>query len=785
MEILFYGSFWIYSSLVAILITLYSTSIAIYYRYLFNEILKKLGNYETIEDAIKAKQRELKLLEDEKNKLIEWFNDNKKNATDLEELTKKRNQLIEEIERLQQDFAQKRNDYSNLIEKYTEKEALINAMINNITSYESQIKNLKEDLSQLDEKKKLLDSINNEIIIKTRENEKHENQLHTKVNKINDLDKEILLYTNKFNSLKEEKERIEKSINDQTKDFDRIKKSIDEKTKENNDILETIKLNQNEHNSLIKKMNGEIEEKNRIINRFKGEIMELERKSKALREEADAFNKAVNDSKAEIRSLITQDKNLKDNINTSTQILAEKEKELKKLDDIKIELDDIKIKYNNYSTQLVNIKIENNSYLAKNECLKNEIEKHNEIIKTLSGPSSTHEEPENELLKYKDMYIVPDCLTKYPRTKMNPDNEIKALEKVQKHLELSDLNFSKRVVYSFHTSLKISHIISPFTVLAGISGTGKTLLPIKYAEALGIQSLIVSVQPRWDSPQDLLGFYNYLEKKYKATELLRALINMDQNFMNQKILKYEVPQETLKIRKDMEDRLLLVLFDEMNLARIEHYFSEFLSKLEIKRQIKSKGEISIDDKVRLEINDNIMFVGTMNEDESTHSLSDKVLDRANIIRFAKPNNLSSLHNEKNIGYSEDYITTSDWRNWLKHNENDFNKKKLEKIIEDINTALDKIDRPFGYRVEQAIRYYIMNYPEIEINDNFNNALSDQIEQKILPKFRGIDINLDNSIDALGKIGEIIQQYGDETLIKAFDESKNNSSGMFNWRGVSR
>ena len=65
------------------------------------------------------------------------------------------------------------------------------------------------------------------------------------------------------------------------------------------------------------------------------------------------------------------------------------------------------------------------------------------------------------------------------------------------------------------------------TVLAGVSGTGKSLLPRRYAEAMGLRFLQISVEPRWDSPQDLLGFYNYIEKRYRATDLARALVHMD------------------------------------------------------------------------------------------------------------------------------------------------------------------------------------------------------------------------------------------------------------------
>ena len=120
---------------------------------------------------------------------------------------------------------------------------------------------------------------------------------------------------------------------------------------------------------------------------------------------------------------------------------------------------------------------------------------------------------------------------------------------------------------AFHTALKINDT-SQLTVLAGVSGTGKSLLPRRYAEAMGMHFLPIAVEPRWDSPQDLLGFYNYIEKRYRATDLARSLVHMD-------------PYNTSTLAEGaFRDQMMLVLLDEMNLARVEYYFSEFLSRLE-------------------------------------------------------------------------------------------------------------------------------------------------------------------------------------------------------------
>ena len=106
--------------------------------------------------------------------------------------------------------------------------------------------------------------------------------------------------------------------------------------------------------------------------------------------------------------------------------------------------------------------------------------------------------------------------------------------------------------------------INPISVLAGLSGTGKTQLALQYAKFFNFYSEHVAVQPRWDSKDDLLGFYNFLEKRYQPTELVKALYYFHQS------------------RNNSDSPMMMVILDEMNLARVEYYFSEFLSKLELR-----------------------------------------------------------------------------------------------------------------------------------------------------------------------------------------------------------
>ena len=321
--------------------------------------------------------------------------------------------------------------------------------------------------------------------------------------------------------------------------------------------------------------------------------------------------------------------------------------------------------------------------------------------------------------------------------------------------------------------------------MAGISGTGKTELPRRYAEALGMHFLLMAVQPRWDSPQDMFGFYNFIERRYKATELAQALVRMDRwNHAD---------------KAEYADRMLLVLLDEMNLARIEYYFSEFLSKLEIRRSInpdnpgdRSKAEISLDVGPRMEgqsvprlyVHENVLFVGTMNEDESTQTLSAKVIDRANVLRFGRPEKMIS-DLPKITQISNEYLPVSVWEDWKKPN--DFLEPRahseIEAWIEELNNGLDDIGRPFGYRVNQAIFSYVANYPAVNTQNNHRFAFADQLEQRILPKMRGLDI--DQNRACFITIRDVIEKLEDDELVDAFDKAMDKNDILFSWYGVTR
>ena len=429
------------------------------------------------------------------------------------------------------------------------------------------------------------------------------------------------------------------------------------------------------------------------------------------------------------------------------------------------------------------------------------LKRENEKMGIMLSGSRTGDDQGERLAPFSDLVLTePECLNinKFPNFQKDNRAESEYL------LELKELLFQKhklifpsRVIDAFHASLKC-HSINPLTVLAGVSGTGKTLLPVKYAEMMGMHLLVISVQPRWDSPQDMFGFYNYLEKKYKATELARALVRMDPYNFN------DEPFDKLKWARP-HDRMLLVLLDEMNLARTEYYFSEFLSKLELKRDVRNPEDESKRGNAQLELDtgpekslmfrlwfpDNVLFVGTMNEDETTQSLSDKVLDRANILRFGKPTGKLSTLPEDDVSNdlaTRAFLSHERWKEWLHpYHPNAPWFAQVTKWLTLANDALNRVGRPFAYRLEKAAYTYVANYPDVETAGRHKLAFADQVEQKIIPKLRGVDLSEPPSRYCLDELGKIIDELGDKSLIEAFRVSREESQylGMFRWRGVSR
>ena len=362
------------------------------------------------------------------------------------------------------------------------------------------------------------------------------------------------------------------------------------------------------------------------------------------------------------------------------------------------------------------------------------------------------------------------------------ENEADALHRVERRLKAKGLEYPSRTLRAFHTAMKVNET-TQMAVLAGISGTGKSQLPRQYAAGMGIGFLQVPVQPRWDSPQDLMGFYNYIEGKFRPTDMARALWALDD----------------LNNKDAVSDRMMMILLDEMNLARIEYYFSDFLSRLESRPEagaVTDRNERK-DAEIELEIPKiicpprifpgyNLLFAGTMNEDESTQSLSEKVVDRANILRFAAPKKIKEAQTE---GTVEPTLALSRriWQGWVRPITSADRRGNVTQQIEELVDLMKAFKRPFGHRLGRAMIAYVANYPEVEGARVFDDSIADQIEMRLLPKLRGIDVEMATA-EFSRLVGLVRNEFGDDKLAVAIEKAiqlASNGTGQFVWTGVTR
>jgi energy-coupling factor transporter ATP-binding protein EcfA2 len=360
-----------------------------------------------------------------------------------------------------------------------------------------------------------------------------------------------------------------------------------------------------------------------------------------------------------------------------------------------------------------------------------------------------------------------------------------AVSYIQAYLRDRDILYPRHIIENYLTLIRCNDLI----ILAGDSGSGKTNLVNSFAKAIGGVSKIIPVKPNWTSSEDLLGYYNPLEKKYLATPFLEAL--------NEAIQNPDVPY--------------FICLDEMNLARIEYYFADFLSKLETrdstpeiqlysdtesahvlselkaivsiitnaKDKFSKEGIIDFvklmqDESINAEmkrafgfsdkdslikyhgdirrmlagvmgtpstikIPPNVRIIGAINIDETTHYLSPKILDRAHVMKFSSPllADWDSIFSEietygfENVEFPlhfeiEALGVRSDYPRFDR--ENDFSQLfvKLNKEF------FSPLGVEFGMRTIRQGLQYIQLF--LDTNEDRELAINNFILHKVLPKF---------------------------------------------------
>lgn len=424
----------------------------------------------------------------------------------------------------------------------------------------------------------------------------------------------------------------------------------------------------------------------------------------------------------------------------------------------------------------------------KNKSLQRRFESvdadNNRLMEELKRLQSSYEREQDREARIRDIE-APYIQKKLPRAVYKAE-ELQWLDGISKSCMDYGLRFPRRILHAFHTALKTSEW-SPLTVLAGVSGTGKSELPRLYSHFGGISFLSLSVQPNWDSQESMLGFFNSIDNKFDAQPVLRLLAQ------SQKAQDESYPF-------GLNDVMSLILLDEMNLAHVELYFSEFLSKLELRRG--RKGDVpSLEVKLGagmqqydLPLGRNVLWAGTMNQDETTKSLSDKVLDRGIVINFPRPTTLERRSKLKPLGDQAPLLSRKLWESWWckESNFTDDQILPFKRFVEEMNTSLSRVGRALGHRVWQSIEYYMANYPDVleaqrnnddeGLKKSMKVAFEDQLVQKVMPKLRGIETRGKSKSDCLDKVRTQLVN-DDYTIIEDFDLACEFGYGQFIWNSA--
>lgn len=441
------------------------------------------------------------------------------------------------------------------------------------------------------------------------------------------------------------------------------------------------------------------------------------------------------------------------------------------------------------------LEAENDSLKIQNKTLANQrdnIEAHNNQLQTdIKRLQSAYEREADREARVRDIeqpYIQKELpRASLPKKDEQATYELQWLDGISKSCIDYGLKFPRRILHAFHTALKTSEW-SPITVLAGVSGTGKSELPRLYSHFGGINFLSLSVQPNWDSQESMLGFFNSIDNKFDAQPVLRLLAQSQKT-------------QTEGYPLGLEDVMSLILMDEMNLAHVELYFAEFLSKLELRRGRKGNEVPNLEVKLGagiphydLPLGRNVLWAGTMNQDETTKSLSDKVLDRGIIINFPRPITLERRKKLKQLDNQAELLSRKLWESWWCR-ESKFSDDQIlpfKGFIEEMNTSLSKVGKALGHRVWQSIEYYMSNYPDVMEAQRNNDdaglvkamkvAFEDQLVQKVMPKLRGIETRGKSKSDCLDKIrGQLVND--DYTIIEDFDLACEFGYGQFIWNSA--
>ncbi|NLF49150.1 MAG: hypothetical protein GX582_05845 [Acholeplasmataceae bacterium] len=306
------------------------------------------------------------------------------------------------------------------------------------------------------------------------------------------------------------------------------------------------------------------------------------------------------------------------------------------------------------------------------------------------------------------------------------------------------LYYSRKMISLFFAGMAASKVI----ILEGISGTGKTSLPYAMGKFFDNNAAMISVQPSWRDRAEIVGYLNEFTKRFNETDFLKAL--------------YESIY-----RKDIN----FIVLDEMNLARIEYYFAEFLSIMEMPDPSEWKIDLVPDSKPsdplkvingKITVPPNVWFVGTANKDDSTFTITDKVYDRAIALEFEAKGEYFAAPDTSPLHMSSSYLQELFDEAVYKYpvSEDLLNKfSVLDKYIQ------QNFKIAFGNRIMVQVHKFVPVY--VATGGTEEEGLDYIFANKILRKFESLNLAfLQDELDQLiTQIHKIFGKNGFEESVK--------------------
>ena len=320
---------------------------------------------------------------------------------------------------------------------------------------------------------------------------------------------------------------------------------------------------------------------------------------------------------------------------------------------------------------------------------------------------------------------------------MKEDDTLKLPELVDRFINFAaskmKLYYEKKMISLFFAGLAASKVM----ILEGISGTGKTSLPYAMGKFFQHDASIISVQPSWRDRAEIIGYLNEFTKRFNETDFLKAL--------------YESIY-----RKDVN----FIVLDEMNLARIEYYFAEFLSIMEMPDPSEWKIDLVPDSKEsdplkvingKITVPPNLWFVGTANKDDSTFTITDKVYDRAIALEFEAKGDYFEAPDTDPILMSHTYLQELFEEAIHKY---PVSEDLLDKFRILDNYIRDTFKIAFGNRIMTQVHKFVPVY--VATGGTEEDGLDYIFANKILRKFESLNLAFlqDELVNLIAKIEQI-------------------------------